>query len=279
MSTPATAAPRRVPSHVLRRVAPGLLLVLVALTGPFLAPHAIDKPVTAPYAPAGDSAPLGGDQLGRDVLSRLLHGGTALIGSALLVAVVVTGLATLIGCVAVLRPVLGRAVERTADVAILLPPVLGIMLIALAWPDGGRLAVNTAAIVLGVPYAVRVVAGAAAPLAQSGYVEAATARGERLWYLTLLELLPNLRATVLALFGLRFVEAVYVISMAGFLQIGPQPPASDWALMVRENAPGILLNPWAVVAPGLAIALLAISVNLASSSLAPRPVRKAVTTS
>ncbi|MFF8027516.1 ABC transporter permease [Streptomyces sp. NPDC007896] len=279
MSTPATAAPRRVPSHVLRRVAPGLLLVLVALTGPFLAPHAIDKPVTAPYAPAGDSAPLGGDQLGRDVLSRLLHGGTALIGSALLVAVVVTGLATLIGCVAVLRPVLGRAVERTADVAILLPPVLGIMLIALAWPDGGRLAVNTAAIVLGVPYAVRVVAGAAAPLAQSGYVEAATARGERLWYLTLLELLPNLRATVLALFGLRFVEAVYVISMAGFLQIGPQPPASDWALMVRENSPGILLNPWAVVAPGLAIALLAISVNLASSSLAPRPVRKAVTTS
>lgn len=279
MSTPATAAPRRVPSHVLRRVAPGLLLVLVALTGPFLAPHAIDQPVTAPYAPAGDGAPLGGDQLGRDVLSRLLHGGTALIGSALLVAVVVTGLATLIGCVAVLRPALGRAVERTADVAILLPPVLGIMLIALAWPDGGRLAVNTAAIVLGVPYAVRLVAGAAAPLAQSGYIEAATARGERLWYLTLRELLPNLRATVLALFGLRFVEAVYVISMAGFLQIGPQPPASDWALMVRENAPGILLNPWAVVAPGLAIALLAISVNLASSSLAPRPVRKTVTTS
>ncbi|MEU0821974.1 ABC transporter permease [Streptomyces mirabilis] len=279
MSTPATAAPRRVPSYVVRRVAPGLLLVLVALTGPFLAPHAIDQPVTAPYAPAGDGAPLGGDQLGRDVLSRLLHGGTALIGSALLVAVVVTGLATLIGCVAVLRPALGRAVERTADVAILLPPVLGIMLIARAWPDGGRLAVNTAAIVLGVPYAVRLVAGAAAPLAQSGYIEAATARGERLWYLTLRELLPNLRATVLALFGLRFVEAVYVISMAGFLQIGPQPPASDWALMVRENAPGILLNPWAVVAPGLAIALLAISVNLASSSLAPRPVRKTVTTS
>lgn len=166
MSTVATAAPRRVPLRVLRRVAPGLLVALVAvaaLAGPFLAPHAIDKPVTAPYAPAGDGAPLGGDQLGRDVLSRLLHGGTALIGSALLVAVVVTGLAALIGCFAVLRPVLGRAVERTADVVILLPPILGIMLIALAWPDGGRLAVNTAAIVLGIPYAVRIVAGAAAP--------------------------------------------------------------------------------------------------------------------
>ncbi|AVH60446.1 MULTISPECIES: ABC transporter permease [Streptomyces] len=268
-----------VPRRVLKRIAPGLLLVLLALTGPWLAPHPIDTPVTAPYAPAGDGAPLGGDQLGRDVVSRLLHGGTALIGSALLVALAVTALAALLGCFAALRPALGRAVERTADVAILLPPVLGIMLIALAWPDGGRLAVNAAAIVLGVPYAVRLVAGAAAPLAQSGYVEAATARGERLWYVALRELLPNLRATVLALFGLRFVEAVYVISVAGFLQIGSQPPAADWALMIRENAPGILLNPWAVVAPGLAIALLAISVNLASSSLAPRSARKAVTAS
>lgn len=70
-----------------------------------------------------------------------------------------------------------------------------------------------------------------------------------------------------------------MISMAGFLQIGPQPPAADWALMVRENAPGILLNPWGVLAPSLAIALLAISVNLASNSLAPHSVRKAVTTS
>lgn len=222
---------------VARRVAPGLLLVLLSLTGPFLAAHPLDKPITAPYAVAGDGAVLGGDLLGRDVLSRLFHGGTALIGSALLVAAVVTVLAMLLGCFAVLHPQVGRAVERTADVFILLPPVLGIMLIALAWPGGGRWAVISAAAVLGTPYAIRVVASAAAPLASAGYVEAALARGERLTYVAARELLPNLRATVLALFGLRFVEAVYVISMAGFLQIGPQPPAADWALMVRENAP------------------------------------------
>ncbi|WP_326811888.1 ABC transporter permease subunit [Streptomyces scopuliridis] len=280
-STSLTAGrrPGRARYRAVRRVAPGLILVLLALIGPYLAAHPIDTPVTAPFAAAGDGAPLGGDQLGRDVLSRLLHGGTALIGSALLVTAVVTLLATLLGCFAVLHPTLGRAVERTADVLILLPPVLGIMLIALAWPGGGRWAVIGAAIVLGTPYAVRIVAGAAAPLANAGYVEAATARGESLPYIAARELLPNLRATVLALFGLRFVEAVYIISMAGFLQIGPQPPAADWALMIRENAPGILLNPWAVVAPSLAIAALAISVNLASASLAPRSARKAVTTS
>ncbi|MFE2091426.1 ABC transporter permease [Streptomyces sp. NPDC059460] len=264
--------------RMIRRLVPGVLLVLLALTGPFLAAHPLDKPVTAPFATAGDGAPLGGDQLGRDVLSRLLHGGTALIGSALLVAAVVTALAALAGCFAVLHPAVGRAVERTADVFILLPPILGIMLIALAGPGGGRWAVISAAIILGTPYAVRIVASAAAPLADAGYVEAALAGGESLTYTAVRELLPNLRATILALFGLRFVEAVYVISMAGFLQIGPQPPAADWALMIRENSSGILLNPWAVVAPSMAIAALAISVNLAAASLAPRSARKAVTT-
>ncbi|RSS51102.1 ABC transporter permease [Streptomyces sp. WAC06614] len=263
----------------MRRTAPGVLLVLLALCGPFLAPHALDTPVTAPYAPPAAGTLLGGDQLGRDVLSRLLHGGTALIAGALLVAVAVTLPATLIGCIAVLRPTVGRAVERAADVAILLPSVLGIMLVALAWPGGGRGAVVVAATVLGTPYAVRVVAGAAAPAARSGYVEAAVIRGEGLAYLALRELLPNLRATVLALFGLRFVEGVYVIAMAGFLQIGPRPPAADWALMVRENAPGVLLNPWAVLAPSLAIALLALTVNLASASSAAHPAHRAVTPS
>lgn len=281
-ATEAHARPRprrtgRLEPRVLTPVVPAALLVLVALAGPLLAAHPVDKPVTAPYGEAGaGGAVLGGDQLGRDVLSRLLNGGSALIGSALVVAVAVTFLATLLGCFAVLSPRLGRLVERAADTAILLPPVLGIMLLALAWPGGGRLAITVAAVLLGIPYAVRIVAGAAAPVAATGFVEAAVASGERPGYLALREILPNLRATVLALFGLRFVDAVYVISMAGFLQLGPRPPEADWALMVRENGPGILLNPWAVVAPGLAIGALAISVNLAANALAPATARRAV---
>ncbi|MBV6702378.1 ABC transporter permease subunit [Kitasatospora aureofaciens] len=262
-----TTAPR--PRRALLYVVPALLLVLVALTGPLFAPHPIDAPVTAPYeVPSGDAA-LGGDQLGRDVLSRLLHGGAPLIATALAVAVLVTGIATLLGILCALRPRLGRWVEQTADVAILLPAVLGIMLIALAWPAGGRLPVAAAATVLGIPYAVRVVAAAAAPIAATGYIEAATAGGERLWYLMAREVLPNLRATLLALFGLRFVEGVYVVSVAAFLQLGPQPPEADWALMIRENAAGIMLNPWAVAAPCLAIGLLAVSVNLAAEAITP----------
>ncbi|CAL9587167.1 ABC transporter permease [Streptomyces sp. enrichment culture] len=258
------------------RVLPALLLTALALAGPWLAPHAIDTPVTAPYAEPGADAVLGGDQLGRDVLSRLLAGGRDLVLSSLLVAVLVTATAAVLGAIGAVRPLVGRVVERIADVLMLLPAVLGILLVTLSWPDGGRLAVIAAAVALGVPYAVRLTAGAAAPLAATGYVEAAQAGGERLWYLVVREILPNLRATLLALFGLRFVAAVYLVATAGFLQVGPQPPAADWALMIRENSPGILLNPWAVVAPSAAIGLLALSVNLAAAALAPQTGRKAV---
>ncbi|MFI2608945.1 ABC transporter permease [Kitasatospora sp. NPDC018619] len=266
-AAPAPATRRR--RRVLVRAVPALALVAAALAGPLLAPHPIDTPVTFPYAPAGGDAPLGGDQLGRDVLSRLLTGGAPLIATALAIALVVTAAATAVGILAVLRPALGRWIERAADLTILLPSVLAIMLIALAWPGGGRLGVAAAAILLGIPYAVRIVAAAAAPLAATGFVEAAAAGGENLWHLTVREVLPNLRSTVLALFGLRFVEGVYIVSVAAFLQLGPQPPEADWALMIRENAAGITLNPWAVGAPCLAIGLLAVSVNLAAEALAP----------
>ncbi|MGK5555645.1 ABC transporter permease [Actinomadura kijaniata] len=256
------------------RVAPAAVLVVLAVAGPLLAPHPVDAPVTAPYGTPTGAAPLGGDQLGRDVLSRLLHGGRDLILTSLLVAALVTVAAGALGAAGALRPAVGRAVDRAADVLMLLPPVLGVLLIALSWEGGGRAAVVAAALLLGVPYAVRFVAGAAAPVAASGYVEAAVAGGEGLWHLVWREVLPNLRATLLALFGLRFVAAVYLVATAGFLQIGPQPPAADWALMIRENTAGVLLNPWAVLAPSLAIGLLAVSVNLAADALAPRAARK-----
>lgn len=83
------------------------------------------------------------------------------------------------------------------------------------------------------------------------------------------EVLPNLRAVLVALLGLRFVAAVYLVATAGFLQVGPQPPAANWALMIHENGAGILLNPLAVLAPCLAIGFVAVAVNAASQAIAP----------
>lgn len=251
------------------------LLIGVALAGPLLAPSPIDQPRGIPYAPPTTALPLGGDQLGRDVASRLLAGGAELVLTAAVVAVVVTGLAAVLGALAVLRPGVGRVVERLADVLILLPPVLGLLLIVVSWSGGGRLALGCAAVLLALPYAVRVVTAAAAPVAAAGYVEAAVASGEGLGRLITREMLPNLRAVLVGLLGLRFVAAVYLVATAGFLQIGPQPPAANWALMIRENAAGVLLNPWAIIAPALAIGLVAVGVNRAVEALVPgqTPVR------
>jgi peptide/nickel transport system permease protein len=263
--------------RVLVRLSPALVVIALAVFGPLLAPHGIDDPITAPYALPDSDAWLGGDQLGRDVWSRMLAGGRDLLVSSTIVAVVVTGIAALLGATAALRPKVGAVVERFADLLILLPAVLGILVIGVSWPGTGRVPVVVAAIVLGIPFAFRVAAAAAAPVAASGFVEVSAAAGERTFSLVCREILPNLRATLLALLGLRFVEAVYVVATAGFLEIGTQPPAADWALMVRENAGGILLNPWGVLAPSLAIAVLAVSVNLAFDLLAPKSRTREVT--
>lgn len=257
-------------NRVVVRLLPALAVILLALLGPWLAPHGIADPVTAPYALPGPGVPLGSDQLGRDVLSRLLAGGRDLLVASVAIAVVVTGIAVILGAVSALRPTLGVIVERTADILIMLPVALGIMVIGVSWPGSGRLLVVVAAIVLGTPFAFRIAAAAAAPVAASGFVEVASAQGERTLSLVFREIIPNLRTTLLTLLGLRFVEAVYVVATASFLEVGIQPPTADWALMIRENADGILLNPWAVLAPSFAIAVLTMSVNLAFDVLTPK---------
>jgi peptide/nickel transport system permease protein len=243
------------------------ILMVATLLGPWLAPRHLDEPITEPYGPPSASAPLGGDQLGRDVLSRLLAGGAELLLTAATAAIAVTALAALLGTVAALRPAVGRVIERFADLMILLPPILGVLLIVLSTPATGQLALFAAVVLLALPYAVRVITAAAAPIASTGFVEAAVASGEQLGHLVWREMLPNLRAVLVTVLGLRFVEAVYLIATAGFLGVGIHPTDANWALMVRENGAGILLNPWAVVAPSLAIGLLAIGINLAVEAL------------
>jgi peptide/nickel transport system permease protein len=259
------------------RLLPALVVALLALLGPLLAPYGIDQPVTAPYAPPGPGFPLGGDQIGRDVLSRLLTGGRDLFLASAAIAVLVTGLAAVLGAISALRPRLGTVIEHTADVLILLPAVLGILVIGVAWPEAGRIPVVVAAVVLGTPFAFRVAAAAAAPVAVTGFVEVAAAGGERTLSLVFREIMPNLRTTLLTLLGLRFVAAVNVVTTAGFFGIGSHPPAADWALMIRENADGTLLNPWAVLAPSISIAVLAVSVNLAFDVLTPKARNRMVT--
>ncbi|MGY2029616.1 ABC transporter permease [Nocardia gipuzkoensis] len=247
-------------------VAPALLVTLLAALGPTLAPHPAEQAIGIPFGDPGDGAPLGTDRLGRDVLSQLLYGGWGLLLVAAIIAVLVTGLSGVLGAVAALRPRIGAWIELGTDFLLLVPAVLGILLVLTSWPGAGVPGLIVVALLFGVPYCARIFTAAAAGVAATGYVESAQAAGESLAHLVFREVIPNLRAVWTTQLGLRFVAGVYLVSTASFLQLPTTLGASNWAVMVRENASGMLLNPWAVLAPSLAIAIVAVSVNLAVSA-------------
>ncbi|MFG2441967.1 ATP-binding cassette domain-containing protein [Nocardia fluminea] len=274
-SRPGVRLPRTAATWPRYAMAGGVgLFVLLAVAGPLFAPHSAEEAVGMPFAPPGGGALLGTDRLGRDVLSHLLTGGTQLLAIAAVIAVAVTVLSAVLGAIAAVRPRAGKAIELSGDLVILLPAVLGILLVLTAWPQGGTSALIAVSLLFGVPYCARIFTASASTIAASGYVEAAVASGESLPHLVFREILPNLRAVFATQLGLRFVVAIYLVSTIAFLGVSALGPG-NWAIMVRDNASGLLLNPWAVLAPSAAIAIVAVGVNLVVTS-GPRN-RKATT--
>ncbi|MFI5782773.1 ABC transporter permease [Nocardia sp. NPDC051570] len=244
------------------RAVPALIVVVIACLGPWLAPHGVDDSIGNPFAPPSSAAWLGTDRLGHDVFSQLLNGGWGLIALAAFIAGVVTGASSVLGAVVALWPRLGAVIERCADLLILLPVVLALLMVVMSWPQWGTAGVVIVGIVFGIPYCARVFAAAATPIAASGYIEAARLGGESAGYVIFREMLPNMRELLLTQLGLRFVAGMYIVATAAFLRLPTGLGAANWAIMVRDNASGILLDPWAVLAPSAAIGIVAVSVNL-----------------
>ncbi|WP_067533374.1 ABC transporter permease [Nocardia crassostreae] len=248
------------------RAIPAVAVALPALIGPLVASRDTEAASGLPFAEPDSSAWLGTDRLGRDVLTQLLHGGWGLIALAGVIAILVAGPSSVLGTLAALRPRAGVFVERGADLAVLLPPMLGVLLVMLSWPESGVFGVITVAVLFGIPYCTRVFAAAAAGVAATGYVEAARVSGESTAHIVFREMLPNMRELCWTQLGLRFVTGMYIASAAAFLQLPGTLDAANWAIMVRENASGMLLNPWAALAPSLAIAVVAVGVNISATA-------------
>ncbi len=249
-------------------------LILLALLGPLLAPHGPGEVLDMPYAPAGGGAPLGTDHLGADVLSRFLAGGRSLLLLSLGALAIAYAVGGSVGMLAALRG--GRtdaAVLRAADVLLSLPSLLLLSVTVVAL-GRGTAGVGAATTVVLLPEIVRVVRAATLQTLQHDYVEAALARGERARYVLPREVLPNLAPVLAADAGVRFVGAVFIVSTAGFLGYGTQPPSPDWGLMVLENRDGMSLQPLAVAAPAAGILLLLLCANLLVDSAFPAARRR-----
>ncbi|ONI92892.1 hypothetical protein ALI22I_01265 [Saccharothrix sp. ALI-22-I] len=244
-------------------------VVLVAGVGPFAAPHDPRESMAVAFVPPRGEFLLGTDQLGRDVLSRVLsHGWPVLVVP--LVSVVVAALVGVCGgLLLVARRGRGRRVVQVLDMVLAIPPMLTLIVLGYVLPPGfGALLVVVT--VINAPFTARFVRSLADGYFDAGFVEVSLVEGDGRVAIAFREVLPNLWVPLLGDLGNRFVAAMYVVVSAGFLGVAAIGDGADWASMITDSLGGLALNPAAVIAPAAGIGLLAVGVNLLGDQWAAR---------
>lgn len=242
--------------------------VFIALVGPFLAPHPVGEIVAWDvFEPLGGEYLLGTDYLGRDVLSRILHGARFTVVLAASAAILAGFLGTSLGVfAAVSTRWVDEVMSRFMDALISIPGKIFALVMIAAFGSSLLLLIVIVGIAY-VPGCYRIARSLAVNLNQMDFVQVARARGEGRIYLAREEILPNMIHPMLTDVGLRFVWAVLLLSSLSFLGLGVQPPDADLGSLVRENISGLAEGAPAVLMPAVAIALLTVGVNLLIDSL------------
>ena len=246
------------------------LFVLSALFAPWIAPYPIDAAVGQVWEGPSAQYWLGTDTIGRDILSRLIYGGSVTIFVALVSSLLSFGMGAFFGFLAATRcGWIDTGLSRIVDLMMAVPSLIVALVVLSVLP----LNLTVLILVMGVLDSTRVFRlsrAVAADIAVMDYVEAAKLRGEGQGWIIFREILPNAMSPLVAEFGMRFIFAVLFISTLSFLGLGIQPPLSDWGGMVRENKDGLVYGKAAALMPALAIAVLAISVNLVADWILQR---------
>ena len=235
--------------------------VIVAVLAPVLAPYKETAIVGASYELWSDEYLLGTDNIGRDMLTRLIFGARNTIGIAfatVLLAFIVGG--TLGMLAAILGGWYDLVIGRIVDILMAIPSlVFALLLLTVFGTSIPSLVIIIA--LLDSTRVFRISRSAAMNVVVMEFVEAARLRGEGMAWIIRKELLPNITAPLLAEFGLRFCFVFLVIASLSFLGLGIQPPLADWGSMVRENATLITYNDITPLLPAVAIAGLTVAVN------------------
>lgn len=237
------------------------IYVLFALFAPLIAPYGESQIFPQPYAPWSDEFWFGTDQLGRDMLSRLIFGARNTIG----IAVTTTLLSFAIGgglgiIVSIYRGLFDQIISRLVDILMAIPSLIfALMLLSIF----GSTILNIIIIiaVLDSTRVFRLARSVAMGVAVMDFVEAARLRGEGIGWVMRREILPNIMPPLVAEFGLRFCFVFLTIASLSFLGVGIQPPTADWGSMVRENATLITYGDITPLLPAAAIALLTVAIN------------------
>jgi dipeptide transport system permease protein len=251
-----------------------LLVLLTALFAPLLAPHAPELTnntvfLKPPFWQAGGSIsyPLGTDAIGRDILSRLIHGArlSLVIGLAVVALSVVVG--TVLGMAAgYFRGIFEIAVMRLMDIILTLPSLLlAIVIVAILGP--GLMNAMLAVAIVVLPHYVRITRAAVISEMSRDYVTAARMNGAGHLRLMFNEVLPNCMAPLIVQASLGISTAILDAAALGFLGLGAQPPSPEWGTMLADAREFVMRAWWVVTFPGLAILITVLAFNLLGDGL------------
>jgi len=243
----------------------GMLVVLiysiVAIFAPFIAPYGEREILGRAFELWSDKYLLGTDNLGRDMLSRMIFGARNTIGLALSITILAFLLGSLTGMIAAaLGGWVDQILSRIVDVLMSIPSLIFALLILSIFGTSVSYLIATIT-VIDATRVFRLARATAMNVVVMDYVEVARVRGEKLGWIIRKEILPNITAPLLAEFGLRFCFVFLFISALSFLGLGIQPPAADWGSMVRDNASLITFEDITPLLPAGAIALLTVAIN------------------
>ena len=238
------------------------MFFLVVLLAPWISPFGEAETVGGTWDPASHLHWLGTDQIGRDMLTRILYGTRMTIAVALAITLLSFFIGIVIGFTsAVLGGWVDTVFSRLVDVMLSIPSLIFALIILGVFGSSIPVLIMTIA-VLDSTRVFRLSRALGMNLAVMEYVEAAKLRGEGLWWVITREILPNAWAPLVAEFGLRFCFNFLFIAGLSFLGLGIQPPFADLGGMVKENAAAINFGMMAPIYPAATIALLTVAVNL-----------------
>lgn len=238
-----------------------LLTAILAIFAPWIAPYGETEIVGGGYMPWGGDHLLGTDNLGRDMLSRMIYGARNTVGLAVLTTAITFSIGASLGMIAALKGGwIDQLISRVVDVLMAVPPlILALILLAIVGSSIPNM-IGVIAVIYVAPI-FRLSRAAAMDVVEMDFIQAAKLRGEGPIWLIRREILPNISSTLLAEFGLRFCYVFLFIAALSFLGLGIQPPTADWGSMVKENATLISFGDITPLIPAAAIGLVTVAIN------------------